>query len=436
MDYGMIPRQNSDERNCGETSVIQQMTLLVFAGILTMTSSGADGGCLDLDAAITAGLANSEIIQIKGASLDESNAQLDSARASVLPSIALSVSHAISETTADQQTASKIVVTQPIFKGGREYALLRGANSQVEAGKQKIDAEKITVARELTRLYFDTLAAQSEVAALTELHSLSERRHAEIKSRVAIGRSRVTDGLGADAQVSSARAQLDAAKIQLDSLRRSLASATNSAPNSVCDVTLGELPVASWQELRAKIMSRPDLTAGRIISKIASEQVTVARAGHWPSLDLTGNYYLKRAQSQSTSSSSSASNDWDVLLSASLPLFSGGSVNAAVREAKAREIQQNLSVQLAEKNALNEGSDLWERFSASRKQNKVFDESAAKSDAWYRRLAKDERLGLATSLESLQALNASIDARRAAVKARIQVLLTWRTLILAMGDTL
>ena len=125
MNHDMIPWQNSDEKNCGETSVISQMTLLVFAGILTLASSGADGACLALDAAITAGLANSEIIQIKGASLIESSAQLDSARASVLPSIALSVSHAISETTTDQQTASKIVVTQPIFKGGREYALLR-----------------------------------------------------------------------------------------------------------------------------------------------------------------------------------------------------------------------------------------------------------------------------------------------------------------------
>jgi hypothetical protein len=43
-------------------------------------------------------------------------------------------------------------------------------------------------------------------------------------------------------------------------------------------------------------------------------------------------------------------------------------------------------------------------------------------------------MGLASSLETLQALNSSIDARRAAIRARVQLAQTWRVLLLAMGE--
>ncbi|NBQ53128.1 MAG: hypothetical protein EBU49_06055, partial [Proteobacteria bacterium] len=323
-----------------------------------------------------------------------------------------------------------IVLLQPLYKGGREYALLRAANAQVEAGQAEAAAAKFKAARDVTNLYFSTLGAQAEVAALTDLRSLSERRYSEIKSRVAIGRSRATDGLGAEAQVSGARAQLDAAKIQFDSMRRSMESATGLNVNSVCDTTAGGLPLAEWQHVRTKVLSRPDVVAENIALNVAKESVNAARAGHMPSLDLSGNYYLKRADSRSTSG------NWDVTLSASLPLFSGGGVNAAVREAKSVEVQQSFRQQLAERLAVDEARDLWERYSAGQKQNALLDESAKKSDAYYRRVAQDERLGLATSLETLQALTSAIDARRAAVKARVQLGQTWQTLLLAMGSAL
>ncbi len=401
----------------------------------------AQGSCLDLEVAIRSGVAASEAVQIQNAVVDGAKAQLDSIQAGVMPKLSLSgaivkqdfrssASSEANSSSAAFQTASKIVLTQPIYQGGREYALLRAANAQVESGNANVEATRIRAARTMTNLFFNALGAQAELAALTDLQNLSERRHSEIKSRVAIGRSRATDGLGAEAQVSSARAQVDAAKVQFDSTRRALSSATRTEVNTVCEVSPGHLPVARWEDVRLKVMARPDLIAEQIAVKIAAENVEAARAGHMPTLDASGNFYLKRADSRSSAG------NWDVTLNASLPLYSGGGVNAAVREAKAIEMQQVLRRQLAEKDAIDEAYDLWERYSASRKQNQLLDESATKSDAYYRHVAKDERLGLATSLETLQALNSAIDSRRAAVKSRIQLGQTWRTLLLTIGSAI
>jgi outer membrane protein TolC len=117
-------------------------------------------------------------------------------------------------------------------------------------------------------------------------------------------------------------------------------------------------------------------------------------------------------------------------LTASLPLFSGGSVSAAVREAKAIEVQQSERLKMSEREALDEGRDLWERYQSGRKQIALLEEAARRSEAFYRRVAQDERMGLASSLETLQALNSSIDSRRAATKARVQLAQTWRELLL------
>ena len=227
----------------------------------------ARAACTDLGVVIRAGAEKSEAIQIESAALDEASAKLDSARAGLMPSVALAGtatrkdgssnssgnSSVASGTSSEElQTGSKIVLLQPLYKGGREYALLRAANAQVEAGQAKAAAARFKAARDVTNMYFSTLGAQAEVAALTDLRSLSERRYSEIKSRVAIGRSRAADGMGAEAQVSNARAQLDAAKIQFDSMRRSMQSATGLNVDSVCDTPAGGLPLAARESARLR----------------------------------------------------------------------------------------------------------------------------------------------------------------------------------------
>ena len=316
--------------------------------------------------------------------------------------------------------------------GACEYAALRASAADVEAEATKNEATRMNVARKVTVGYFSVLLAQAEVDALRESRELSARRDAQIKSRVAIGKSRVTDGMGSEVQLANAKAQLDVALMHLESARRLLASsAALSADLSqilmkegVCDVALGDVPLANWNDVEARIRNRPDLIAERIALKIAGESVSIARAGHLPVIDLGANYHLKRAESRLDGA------DWDVSLTASLPLFSGGSVSAAVREAKAIEVQQSERLKMSEREALDEGRDLWERYQSGRKQIALLEEAARRSEAFYRRVAQDERMGLASSLETLQALNSSIDSRRAATKARVQLAQTWRELLL------
>ncbi|MEY4631359.1 MAG: hypothetical protein RIQ81_1479 [Pseudomonadota bacterium] len=406
----------------------------------------ARGSCVSLKAVLDFAASQSEAIQIQAAAVSKAEAALSAARSAVLPSLGLTGSAVVQDASdlslaaggkpSTTQTSSRLTLSQPLFKGGREYAALRAAKAGVEAQATSLEATQIKVARGITARYFAALAAQAEVAALQELRDLSSRRDSQIKSRVAIGKSRPTDGLGSEVQLSSAKAQLDVATLQLETARHQLVSDAGIPleerpvlmKSGVCDVTLGNVPLANWSDIEARILSRPDLEAERIAVKIAGESVAIARAGHLPSVDLAANYHLKRADARFDGS------DWDVTLSATLPLFSGGGVSAAVREAKAVEMQQALRLKLAERQALDEGRDLWERYNTGRRQVDLLQEAASKSESYYRRVAQDERLGLASSLETLQALNSSIDARRAAVKARVQLAQTWRELLLVIRE--
>lgn len=418
-------------------------------GIL-LGAESAVAECLSLEAAVQASRARSEAIKIAAAQVDEAEAQLKSARAAVLPVLALSgaaLQQDVPSTSASSvqspnslQTGAKLVLSQPLFKGGQEYALLRSAKAQVAAAEAKLDDAKVRLAGEAAAAYFDARLAAAEVDALKELTKVSERRFADIKKRAAIGRSRAADLLGAEAQAQSAKAQLEAAQVVYDSAAIKLASIAGVAtPESLPEICksgdrsgvkadlVNHFAAMSWPEVERRVLQRADLDVARIARDIAAEGVTVARSGHLPSIDLSGNYYLKRGDSRF------ANGNWDMSINATLPIFSGGSVRAAVQQAKSREVQQDELLRLKQREAIMDARDLWRRLASSKSQLKLLQSSAAKSDSYYRRVAKDERMGLGSSLETLQALNAAIDARRALERFAIQNQSTAFKLRLATG---
>ncbi|KPK52399.1 MAG: hypothetical protein AMS22_09190 [Thiotrichales bacterium SG8_50] len=87
----------------------------------------------------------------------------------------------------------------------------------------------------------------------------------------------------------------------------------------------------------AGVDSRPDVRATRQRITAADENLTVARGGHLPSLDLNGNYYFDRPGYLSDS-------NWDVQLALTIPIYAGGSVQSKVREATSQRTQAELAM--------------------------------------------------------------------------------------------
>jgi outer membrane protein TolC len=326
-------------------------------------------------------------------------------------------------------TTAKLTLSQPLFAGGAEYAALRRAEQKARQGVKQQDGARIKVARDVISKVFQVLMAQAELKSTSELRELSRRRLKNIQGRVAIGRSKSADGLGAEVQVANADAQYEVARLGLDSAVRQLQSVTGKNGQTVCE-PVGKPPLAikTWDELRSRVHQRPDIQAADLGVTIADENIAIARAGHFPVLDLGGNYYVKRPESQK------ASGNWDVTLSASLPLYSGGLVSAKVNEAVAGVQKQRALTEQLKRLAEDEARELWEVVTTGLLQLNSLEDAAKKSTQYYQIMASDERKGLASSLETLQVLNASIDAQRAAQKSKYKYGESVRQLHLVLGD--
>lgn len=394
--------------------------------------------CVPLTEVIGDGIRNSDKIKLRHAEEEVAAAQAQVAKAAVLPTVKLQGALARQDTSEasggriDPESwpmTARLAVTQPIYAGGAEYSALRKSQIGMDVSKVESQAAQLQVARSTLSQYFQMLLAQADLQSFSELLDVSMKRAKDIKGRVAIGRIRAADAIGSEAQVATARAQVESAKINLEGTRLALKTSAGRDVDLACKPNLeGGASIKSWEEVEAKIMQRPDIVAAEMAIAFARENVSLARAGNFPGVDIGANYYLKRPEAQSSLGK------WDITLSASVPLYSGGMVSAKVQEATAQQTKQELQASQLKTSALDEARQIWQVYLMSQSHLSALDQAAERSAEYYRMMARDERNALATSLESLQALNSSIDAARAVQRARLKYEESLRQILILTGD--
>ena len=98
--------------------------------------------------------------------------------------------------------------------------------------------------------------------------------------------------------------------------------------------------VETW--VNNAVQGNPSLRAQELAVRAADISVETARAGHWPTLNLTGSYGDNASWGdrtfggQTQALSGSASHGPSIGLTLSVPLYSGGAVQSGVRQALAR----------------------------------------------------------------------------------------------------
>lgn len=90
------------------------------------------------------------------------------------------------------------------------------------------------------------------------------------------------------------------------------------------------------------LSSRPDYQSSVLTRDAASNNLTIAKLGHWPSLTLNGGYGYRMAGGSDFSNFKN-STGWDVALTLHLPIFSGFQVSSTVQTSE-------LNYELAEQN--------------------------------------------------------------------------------------
>lgn len=233
--------------------------------------------------------------------------------------------------------------------GGR-FARLRAAQAEERMSASALDAAQAAVIARVAKAYLLVLSTRGVLDAQDQEIAALEAETHRVGLMESQGKAAHVDVLSVEAQASRARADEVATQTQLTVAERDLARLTGlpveaTQASHLGGLRLADTAVAGRDALVAEALAAsPDLSQAQRASEAASAAAGAARAGLFPSLQLSAAYV------ENGHAFTGYRPYWNAGLQVTYPIFAGGAVSAAVREnqANARAAHEQLrSAQLA-----------------------------------------------------------------------------------------
>jgi outer membrane protein len=233
---------------------------------------------------------------------------------------------------------------QNLFRWENWVALQR-ADAQVAQAEADYQAAQQDLIERVAQRYFDVLAAQDDLEAQQVALTSIKRQLEQAESRFQIGLIAVTDVEEARAAHDSGAAAVIAAKRTLASTQELLREITGDAFEGLArPIEPFELatpdPVSEERWVDMALQQNLALVSSRLAADIARENVSAARGGHFPSLDLIGSRYKLTTNGVDTFTDGTPAGGTTldqqqrtIGLQLTFPIYSGGMVSSQVRQA-------------------------------------------------------------------------------------------------------
>jgi len=250
------------------------------------------------------------------------------------------------------------------FNGPVALANYQAAGKTIAQRRALLLDAQAAVLIDVAHTFYQALRAEQSVEVL---------RNAENTQRTNVSQqqARLKSGLGKPLDVEQARAQLSATRVSLLNAQNDVVNArvtlsflvgVDVSGNPLRDdaqVPEAMAPLEELQQIAQR--SRQDLAAARAGVVAARYQVNAAIGQYFPSVTFNFNYYLSRESIPTES-------EWNALLSANLPIFTGGAIYANVRNAWSLFRQAKLLESQARRQVIQEVATAYENLRVSRER--------------------------------------------------------------------
>ena len=244
-----------------------------------------------------------------------------------------------------------LVLQQTIFRWDSIVNLKR-ADKQVTKAEALREAAQQDLIIRVAQRYFDVLAAEDRLTSVHANRTAIARQLEQAKQRFEVGLIAITDVQESQARYDQAVADEISAKRSLATSREFLREITGeyvtslSAPKETFPLLLPQKSERDWVDM--SLSQNLNLVASRLDERLARDEISFRRTGHYPSLELVARYneqdtdtdtgydYLDpvTGEPRSTTFSDSLTTESEgIFLQFNLPLFAGGGTSSRVREA-------------------------------------------------------------------------------------------------------
>lgn len=326
-------------------------------------------------------------------------------------------------------------VRQPIFNA-EGIVRLRQADAQIEAAEALFDVRALELVERTGMAYLQALLANEACKlARTELASLEAQHRRALR--------RESGGEGTRIEVAQTRASLEMARVRLQEALDQLANAQRGL-RRVTGLDVKQLrtlepdrrlmrpdpqDLDDWFELAER--HNPTLRMRRLTVEIARHNVDRNRAGHLPRLDLVGS--MSRSTSESISSINQTSSLRSIGVQLTLPLYSGGGIEASVKQALSERERADEELR-ADRETLR--ADLQRHFAAvaaGPDRQEAYRRVVESTEAALAGTSRALEVGMATQADVLDAETKRFASQRDLLQSRIDYLAARMKLLMLSG---
>ncbi len=370
---------------------------------------------IDLEAALTSAYTNNDDWKrIQRDFLDEIE-KFPQALSGFLPSIAAEVDSVNNKTkgksqynnsTSEVKTLQKsLVVSQPIFNGGRDFSNLKAAQSSFRASRGKYYASEQQVILNSIKAYLDCYETK-EIYAISETSVKNNNKQLEaVEEKLKLGEATETDLASAKAGLAAAETNKLTAYANFQAANANFLRVFGvSADNVGMPQLPGGLP-ASLQELTEKsVRVSPNIVYARHSAEAAKATETAAKANLLPQVSFRvqagRNYYDPESRFSSSQNSTTVTST----LSVNVPIYTqGGAEYSRIRKAKNQTSFAVIQVSDQMKKNNSDCIASWEGFNAAKSKIKAASEEVEAAQVAYDGIMEGERVGTRSVLEVLDA---------------------------------
>lgn len=219
-----------------------------------------------------------------------------------------------------------------LFDGLRNLNRLKSSDLAIEERLWLLLDLRESLLLDVAQVYYRVLRAERLAVVLENSVAVQQERVRDMLSRQRVGVVRPLDVAQTEAQLSQTRVLLLNAQSSVQTGRATLAFLTGAEVKTsplTDEFKLPEQPRTLDELMTLAAVQRQDLAAAAAAAEGARREVDVAIGQYAPLIGLNLDYFLSR-------DSLPDDRDWTGLLVANIPIFSGGRIEADVREAWSR----------------------------------------------------------------------------------------------------
>ena len=236
------------------------------------------------------------------------------------------------------------------------FTTLKGQQALARASEFQLQSDGLSLITRTSAAYFNVLVQLETLSAAEAAETALKKQFDFASKRLEVGLAPITDVHEARAQFDGARANTILARNALQDAYQALVEITGTPVASLKGLPDNFQPalpeardVEGW--VRTAIAQNPALFAKQAQVESTQANVETARAGHWPTLYLSGGYGSQASWGDrtfssgaftSTSPTNSEGRGPSLGITLSVPIFSGGAIQSRVRQALAqRDVAQD-----------------------------------------------------------------------------------------------